>query len=88
MGHILIFKIKFNDLQKLEEFIHAIKEANIKVMVRNENGLSLEADRISNLIYMMNFSTINCHVDFNEDYSTDKEERLKRIIENLGLKAP
>ena len=84
----MIFKIKFNHLQKLEEFIQAIKEANIKVMVRNENGLSLEADRISNLIYMMNFSTINCHVDFNEDYSTDKEERLKRIIENHELKAP
>lgn len=84
----MIFRIKFNHLQKLEEFIKAIKEANIKVMVRNENGLSLEADRISNLIYMMRFSTINCHVDFNEDYSTDKEERLKRIIENLELKAP
>lgn len=81
----MIFKIKFNHLQKLEEFIKAINEANLKVMVRNEFGLSLEADKISNLIYMLNYSTINCHVNFDEEYSTEKEERLKRIIEALEI---
>lgn len=81
----MIYKIKFKSISQIEELLNEAQHLPYTIILRNENGLSLPVINISDVIYMINFDTLYCHIDFSYNSTKAELDVFHNLLNNIGL---